>query len=62
MDLSKRQLERAEKALAEALNRPVRRCPNCGVLGAHWVPDHYLDELGIVPGYFDCDERDDGGS
>lgn len=54
MSASKRWRELAEEQLAESLGRPVKRCPQCGEIGAHWVPD-CLDEHGdVARGYFTC--------
>lgn len=61
VSLTKRLAEIAEVRLAEVLGRPVRRCPACGEVGAHWVPSR-LDGAGLVlPGRFMCAMRGDMG-
>lgn len=52
----KRMEERVEEAMAEALGRDVRRCPNCGRIGSHWAPERIVDDR-ITPGRFTCGAR-----
>lgn len=59
MNLTKRQAVLAETRLAEALGRPVRRCPACNELGAHFVPDGLDDEDMVIPGRFTCQPEPD---
>lgn len=47
----------AEENLAVALNRPIKKCLNCGQVGVeHWWPDH-IEEDRFIPGGYECDRR-----
>lgn len=55
------QAERDEVARAGALGRPVRQCPNCGVIGAqHYNPERIENDR-IMPGAFTCAPRTTAG-
>lgn len=52
--------ELGEERMAEALGRPIKRCPSCGQIGAaHYIPDH-LDDTGLMQaGQFTCETAPD---
>lgn len=54
MNLTKRQAVIAEERLAEALGRPIKRCPSCNEIGSHFVPEGLDDDDTVIPGRFTC--------
>jgi hypothetical protein len=58
-DLTKRQAMIAETRLAEALGRPIKRCPACNEIGSHFVPEGLDADDTVIPGRFTCQPEPD---
>lgn len=53
--MTTRRADRIEETRAEALGIPVKRCPACEQIGAHWIPPTLHDDSSaIIPGRFSC--------